>query len=92
MPRCWHRGSPHICAGDTADWLRLFLELLFTRDCTGRCAVSGGQAPAVVMEEVVAGFQHLVLVKLNVRSDWGLEGVGLDGTSASTSRDDQLVD
>ena len=43
----------------------------------------------------MAGLQHLVLVKLNVRSDWGLEGVGLDGDllgNAGTSRDDQLVD
>ena len=80
---------------DTADRLRLVFELLFARNCTGRGAVSGGQAPSVVMEEVVAGLQHLVLVKLNVRSDWGLEGVGLDGDllgNAGTSRDDQLVD
>ena len=47
------------------------------------------------MEEVVAGLQHLVLVKLNVRSDRGLEGVRLDGDllgSSGTSGDNQLVD
>jgi hypothetical protein len=47
------------------------------------------------MKEVVAGLQHLVLVKLDVRSDRGLEGVGMDGDllgSTGTSGDNQLVD
>ena len=31
------------------------------------------------MEEVVAGLEHLVFVKLNIRCDGRLEGAGEDG-------------